>query len=104
METMLNGTLGGSVKGFALGQDHARCTSHPIFMVPWGGQSGEGPSSHFGEAVMGSAGSWESDISRRLPQLSQLCFSLASFPELQFLIVCQGSALRWSPGWVLGIY
>lgn len=37
------------------------------------------------------------------PSSRTCAFLLASFPELQFLIVCQGPALRWSLGWVLGI-
>ena len=37
------------------------------------------------------------------PSSHTCAFLLASFPELQFLIVCQGPALRWSLGWGLGI-
>ena len=79
---MLNRTSGGPPKGFALGQDQARAPdipSHIIFTVPWGGQSGEGPSCHLGEVTMESARSWGSESSRRLAQLSCVCLSLGMF-------------------------
>lgn len=93
------------MKGFALGQDQARC----LYLPPH--PHGSLGRSKWGGALLSfwRSSPWEVQgvgsqiFPEGCPSSPTCAFLLASFPELQFLIVCQGPALRWSLGWVLGI-
>lgn len=105
METMLNRTLGGSAKGLVClgpGPGQVPVPPTPSSWFPGEVKVARGPPLILEKQSWEVQGVGSQILPEGCPRSPTCAFLLASFPELQFLIVCQVPALRWSPGWVLG--